>query len=601
MENTDITAKSKMFKYIGKNNTLYDILGKYYPELNGDYSTASFLNNINPEYVDERLYGQYNIYEIYNELIDKLIRVIRDFNNGQTTKISQEQYDELLKKFQEGDSEDYLDTFDTVEEYLEFIKYNLKDPSARKIREVAIVAALKYPSYTRAENLKYRGLPVQLHVNAIKRKINEKYKSEPHDENAKNRELEEFEVIRSILGNLENMEQYDQYLTRNKENKQKKVATIHEIIKELQRRCEELENKQDISDRCQEYRKAIVETRIKKSLSEKQKMQLKAEKANGRQADIMSVVLGDYKTYLIPDKDTFEWEFREFKEPQVILNTLADYAEDEVENQRVIAVSYGFLNYRTGFTKEGMKNGSSRATNGSSYELELIGVTRKGVDGDSTYFVFTSFDNARLMSETEISQNRDSVLMNYVITRKNEDSLLGRIVNRTLKTEEYENSENESFPIYDKLTGERMYLVKTTRRIPEELEEYYAKIFFSDIYLDAIQKAYSGYAGVVDNNYGNPRIIQEFPLQFGEKSPEYIRAIKYAKIFPTTYKDDPAFTLKKYIESDEIKQKQKRIVEMAIEKDKKITVAPEAPGENSSSTNNFNLDDSALNEDGPSL
>lgn len=570
MENTDRNVKLNMFKYVGKNNTLYDMLGKYYPELNGDYSTASFLNNINPEYVDERLYVQYNIYEIYEELIEKLLESIRAFNNGRQSKISETQKEELLEELKEEDSDEYLDSFDTVEEYLEFIKNNLKDTSIKKIREVAIVAALKYSSYTREERLKYRGLAIQLHVNAIKRKINEKYKNEPSDEEQKNQELEDFEIIRAILGNLENMEKYDQYLMKNMENKQKRMAPVLEIIKELQKKCEDIENSQDFIDRCEEYRKSIVETQIKRTLSEKQKMQLHGEKINGKKADVMTVVLGDYRNYYIPEKDTFEWEFREFREPQVILNTVANYSEDEVENQRVIAVSYGFLNYKTGFTKEDIKNGPSRATNGSSYELELIGVTRKGIDGESTYFMFTSFDNVRLMSQTEINSHKDSVLMNYSFIKKSEDSLFGRLLNKTSRLEQGEDLENPQIRMYDRLTGEPQYLVKTTRRIPENLEQFYAKVFFSDLYLSATQKAYSGYAGVVVDDVGEPRITHEFPLKIGEKSPEYISAIKYSKIFPTRHKSDPAFTLKKYIESDATKERQKRIVESTMEKDKKL-------------------------------
>lgn len=532
MGNTEVRRKSNMFKYVG-NHTLYDIIGEYYPELGGDYSTARLFNNVSPDVsIDDKL----SYHTIFNELSEKLLETVKRSNRGEQTKFSQEKLDSLYIELQKSDTdEEYLDYLDTLEEYIEYAIQNSNNPSLTEMREKIVNAAFEFADFLPEEENHYRDLAISLYLLAIGQQLKDKYKTFEERENPQNEEWQEFIDLRKYLGNSENRKLYDEFIENNKRNKEMKTSSLLATITNLQRQCKEIEEKQDLTDRCVTYRAYVVNKDMYDGLSLEEKVNLK----NGKTKDTVSTILGDFKAYPTPPKGTYVWEFKEI-EPEIILDTVADYSEGQVENQRVIAVSYGFLNYGTDISID-----TRKPTRGSSYELELIGVTRKGIEGESTYFTFTTFDNTTIKNKDEIKPNDNLVIENYYFNGRE-----GKLMNNT--------------------SGKEQVIVKSKERIPKDLEQYYAQIFFSDIYMQAVEKFYSRYSGTVIETDGTPHIVYEEPLKVAPiKTRDYLEAIRYASKYPTIYNGNRKITMESYCTSDYLKARQAAIVEDVLKNAKK--------------------------------
>lgn len=532
MESTEVKRKMNMFKYVG-NYTLYDILGEYYPELENDYSTAKLLNNISPDLAIDNKFFSY--YKIFDELAKKLLEKVQKQENEEDNTIPKEQLDILYENLKKNDTSDYLDSFDTVEEYIQYAIDNPRNRDLKPLRDIIIDASLKFSDISTEEKNNYRTSVIGLYILAIGQKLKEKYPTSEERENPKNEEWQEFIDLRKFLGNPDKRNIYDEFLKGNKKNKEIKTAPLINTINNLQEQCREIEEQQDLNDRCVAYRSYLVNNEIFEGLTEEEKEKLK----KGETKDTVSTILGDFRKYPTPNKGTYVWDFKEI-EPKVILDTVADYSEDQVENQRVIAVSYGYLNFGTDISID-----TRKPTQNSSYELELVGVTRKGIEGDSTYFTFTTFDNTTMKNKNEITDADDVLVQNY-----------------------YFNGKQGMY--YNKETGEELVLVKSNERIPKELEQYYAQIFFSDIYMQATNKFYSRYSGTVIDDEGKPHISYQKPLKVvGISSKDYLKAVKYATLYPAEYKGKTKITMEEFINSDYLKNKQAEIVEDVLKKDKK--------------------------------
>lgn len=93
------------------------------------------------------------------------------------------------------------------------------------------------------------------------------------------------------------------------------------------------------------------------------------------------------KQFFIPQnpltKDVLEniqWFVKEYKTPKVILNKKTNYSEDGKENEQVIAVSYGQFNFTTKFP------------NFSGAPIEMVVVSRLGQDENKKYFALVPLD-----------------------------------------------------------------------------------------------------------------------------------------------------------------------------------------------------------------
>lgn len=534
MENIDTKRKSNMFKYVG-NYTLYDIIGEYYPELEGNYSTAQLFNNVSPDLsIDNKFYSYHNIFQ---ELTQRLLETVKKANRGEKTKFSQEELVEFYEELKECDTDEWLDDYDTIEEYLEYAMKNSRNHLLKDMRKKIVNAAFKYSDFSEQEENNYRSSTISLYIWAIGQQLNEKYKTVEEREDPLNEEWQEFMDLRRYLGNSENRKLYDEFIKNNKrerENKtfakRKEIENCEQKINEIETEIRDIEEKQNLKDRCTAFRSYVVNQEIYRGLTVDEQNKLK----KGETRDTVSTILGDFRAYPTPSKGTYVCEFREI-EPQVILDTVADYSEGQVENQRVIAVSYGFLNYGTNISID-----TRKPTQGSYYELELIGVTRKGIEGDSTYFTFTTFDNTSIKEKSEVKPEDDLVIENYYF-----NGLQGKLV--------------------DNKSGSEQVIVKSKRRIPEDLEQYYAQVFFSDVYMDAVDKFYSRYSGTVVKRMGKPCIVYERPVKtISEEPKDYLKAVRYANRYPIYYNGNMRTTMDSYCNSGYLKAKQKKIVEKRL-------------------------------------
>ena len=112
----------------------------------------------------------------------------------------------------------------------------------------------------------------------------------------------------------------------------------------------------------------------------------------------------------------------------------------------------------------------------------------------------------------------------------------------------------------DKKTGKELVIVKTREKLPKDESKYYAKVFFSDLYLDSIVSGYNSYAGCVE--FQNERYaISDGQNTALEITP--IEALKYTEKFPIVCGNKLMY-LKDYINSDERNIIQKQLVEERI-------------------------------------
>lgn len=540
-----------MFKYVG-DYTLYDIIGEYYPELSEDYSTENLLSNINPDINISTHDESYNVKKIYTGLIDRLLSDIEKNRNGKASNISEVEIDELYDEFKNISSfssnnlskkisdiitdyrrinvdninEDELNKiqtelqkniknkvpeFDTLEEYLKYAKTMTQNDLLRK---KVWQSVFQYGDLSNDEREYYRDIAMQIYILAIDQKVKAKYSSEERTD-PRNEEYQEYNVL-SCLFNPKNRRIYDNFLESNKLNRKNKIRTFDNQISSLKEQQDALREKQDIADRCYATRNFFVYNKIYDELDENTRKKLES----GVIKDVLSAKLGDPQKYKTPKEGTYVCKFEE-KKPEIIFDEVAEYSDDQVANQRVIGVSYGFFNYGSIISKE-----TNSPTQISAYELELIGVTKKGVDKESTEYVFCKMSDSKVKAIDEVTPT-DVVCTN-----------LGK----------------------DKKTGKELVIVKTREKLPKDESKYYAKVFFSDLYLDSIVSGYNSYAGCVELQ--NERYaISDGQNTALEITP--IEALKYTEKFPIVCGNKLMY-LKDYINSDERNTIQKQLVEERI-------------------------------------
>ncbi len=476
MRNTSTKNSIYMFDYIGEGNTLYDLLGKYLPNLKGDFSTVNLINKLNETMHanggDTVADGFYE--EVFDAITDNLLNEIQANRQGKTSKFPRNKEQDLLEKLQESDNDTYYyDTFNSLEEYILDLKENPFKEQNKPLRDQIVKNGIQVLDPKQVEKIRHLLLKT-VYVPKAQEVLKNKYKT--YEERINNPEWERMENVASILSNQMYSRTYDSFLEQHKIRENRILMQQEMLLKQ-----------QELTDRCDGKRNFYVTTQLYDMMNLEEK-----QKAN--EDGIVNSILGNIKDQKIPRKGTYKWEFKKYKKPVVICDTEANYSNDGIENQRVIAISYGTINYSKPRTKQ------------SSEGLELVGVTRIGADKERTYFVVTGFDRAEL-KKSEDAEN-DKKLDLYV--------------------------DGKNAKIKEKDTN-REYVLVEKDRIPEELEDYYSKIFFSDVYLDAVEKYYHRYAGIVVQDENSiPKIKKDTALQTFLSDSEAIRyATKYAGICGT--------------------------------------------------------------------
>ena len=474
--------KRDMFEFVEEGNNMYDILGKHFPYLNNDFSTTNLINTL-PELASEtentqKKAGINKTYEIaFNQLANILLDTIRIKRDEESESEVIKYEEELFQKLQSAKPD--ANFFSSVDEYIEFAKRDLKNSRNKELRKVIIDEALsiKNPSELRTgamlaytDNVKEK---LQKQVTSLKSIVDESEVQDEGNEDLKKlqkaeQELEEFKIIYETLNNTFSEAQYYNFLNEYTEEANKKKAEFEKSMADMKKMMI-----------CKSRREKYVYEHLFRSMSFR-------ERAAAEEDGMLNVILGDPKSVRLPKKGTFTWKFISYESPEIILNTLTSYSGNTgnaLEDQRTIAVSYGRLEYATDY----------RADTGKptymSKNLELIGVTRVGVEKCKEYFIFTEFDDLKLEPSEKIKPDNSNILAKLNV--------------------DVEKSKPE-------------FLVQTDR-IPEKQKDFYANVFFSDVYLNVINNEYDGYAGTVIDNSGKPKIVSEYLKPYHN-----ITAVKYA-------------------------------------------------------------------------
>ena len=460
-----------MFDYIGEGNTFYDILGQYIPEVENDFSTTNLMIKlddipvINGRPVIDNFYN-----EIFNRIVNGLLNACESNKNGIKTTFPPSREEKLLGDLRQiDDTSDNDARFESLKEYLLYVKRNIDNPKMKPIKNEIIkqcIDILPQADIDKARYLILQAFYIPRAQEQLKREIR------TYAERNESTEWKRLQDAADVLSNETSLRIYDAFL---KEHSRKR----EEILKQQGI----LLKRQELIDRCEARRDYYITNELYATMSDEEK-----EKAN--EIGILNSILGNTVGHRPLQQGSYKWEFKKYKKPVIIFDGEAEYSENGVENQRVIAISYGSIDYK--------KRGDVDNHDG----LELIGVTRIGTDQEKTYFVVTAFDKAKLVKDFEFDPDKDEKVDFYVDGR-----------NSRIRDKDYQD----------------YVLVKKDRITPEQ-REFFSKIFFSDLYLGLVEEFYNRYAGVViPDGKGTPKITKDRLLPFFASDSE---AVRYASNYP---------------------------------------------------------------------
>lgn len=432
-----------MYDFIGEGKSIYDILGRYLPMMENDFSTANLVNKLPKMPCESSLYQE--AYEsIFAEIANALYASTQSFDGMESNiirrKLSVEEEQKMFEEFKSIDSRSgsprHLNSF---EAYINYAKSNIREPETEELREYIVkkvteILSDEYIATLRANKFRSVYLP-----NA------KKFLSNPENPTEITPEKEELQFISQLLSRRDKVWEYDQF------------------INGYLRTVEEFKHNEAISRSTEAKRARFVKDAIREAFTPEEIMR-------DEQGGLTSAVFGNNPMMKVED-GSFSWEVKKYKAPEVLCDVVTSYSKNGEENQRVVAISYGKFAYGTMFREDSTPTMSSDLT-------EVVGVTRLGKDGVHTYFVLMPFDNFDLKHIDEIKEGEKPKKI-------------------------YLNGKPS--PLWDSKTNRRIHLVQRDK-IPEDLAEFFANIAFSDEFLSAAIDYNYSYAGTVSAKSGVPKI-----------------------------------------------------------------------------------------------
>lgn len=527
--------------YIGEGNTIYDFIDKYI-EI-GDYSLENIMNHIR-EQADatgvnlpndtaismRRIYVE-NFENLTNELNEATFTKPGTTSKNGVQGMTREEKEKLLEELRNAAPD--VPQFDSISKYISYAKANLfndayysnkyrpgkdVDTGLDAINKILVKHSAEHASPTTKARAKHKIIN-GIYCKYIKHYINSTtpYKlnrggSEKPDP-LQDPEWWEASAIDQATGSFSDFLQYEKYLEKHLE------------------KVKEFERKQAIKTRCEIKRSRYVNSEVSKTLSSEQKARLNFES--------MEDVLYEKPDRKPAKKGTFKWQVDEYETPQLLFDAKAEYSENGIENQRVIAVSYGKLKYGTLFNPKGDATMTSEL-------MEIVGVTRVGKDGAQNYFVAVPLSNADFKKTSEIS---------------NEEQVVPFKVN------------GEKRLLFDMKTFDEYNLVRKDK-IPESEIPFFAKVAFSDKNLtDAIERNYR-FAGTVSKENGRLGLDTSYTRNAYD-----LEALHYALDNEGKINSHRCDNLRKYLQSTRLLTKQIKIIE-EIDTQKGKSKIPDDQGEN---------------------
>lgn len=398
MENSQRNVMSA-YDFLEEGKSLYDIIEKYIPLLNGDFSTENLITTLRDAGGEGSQARKWYNTE-FNGISNKLLSAVQSsdrLDSAVQRKLSPEEEEKLLQRFNSIDVKSLRTrNLKTVDEYITCAKANIDDPEYQELRDIIVEQVF---AILKSDNL-YSFRAALLKIVYAQQAINLAHENNNEDD---------VKILRFFQQHLDKDEllEYDTVLTGYR-------ADIAEYRKS---RASYYSNTAKRAD--------FVKGKLKEGLFPEQIGDFK-------EFGLEYAMLGDYKEEKLHQGD-YVWKISRFDKPIVVLDEKTNYSQGGQENQRVIAVSYGKFEYGTMF------NGETPTITGNI--AELVGITRIGTRRDDVhnYFVLVPFDTFAI---------RDNDILKRGERRK---SL--REFGLSLDEEE----------IRDFQTKKRMYLVETSR------------------------------------------------------------------------------------------------------------------------------------------
>lgn len=527
------------------NRSFYTILGKYIPEVKHDFSTANLINTIPmlKKYIGKSNNSQdenqdnkdgestpgteyatdiYPYIDRYKTEVAALIKVLYSkvegtelFESTEAEQLSEEDTNRILEELKDATKDDSAcKDFKTIEEFLEYATKTMNDPKTKSLRDSIVKNAIQYDDSEHIYSTRLFLLKT-IYVPQAK----EKFRGASYvDKNeGKVPDWKEIDYIRRVISRPEGLREYDEYYqfanTRIRAAVQKAIA------------------KERMAVICEQKRFVQANDNIAESLPVG-----KYETAKSVPA---ATLLFD-KLKRSPEKTENSWSLESFSKPEVICDMFANYSENGVENQRVIAIRYGKFKYQ--------KPSDSNLFNLDEVSdmPELVGISRIGKDGTKNYFVLMP-PLSRLVFRKKDDPTIEPDEQPYGFTIREKFEVPG---SRGKTTYAYHES---SADIVD--TDGVRYNTFLSKGIPENLKDFYAKVYFSDEYLKQAISHNARYVGTVADTDDGPRIR---PSDIGKTD---LAAAHYAVKYPGFVDGRKVKSLEKYCSSGELDIRQYTMIQ----------------------------------------
>ncbi len=480
-----------MYDFIddGVNKSIYAILNEYHPFLKRDFSLANLVNHMpDVEYTSS---GK-NIYiRDYQGIVSSFSKLLLEktstgklFEDKEedTSKEELNRIFEELKASCEGNSD--CKFFSTIREYIEYAQKTIEDPETKPLRDAIVKNAAEFLSPEDAYKHRERLIGMIYFAQAENRV---KAMSPMRREAGQFPEWDRMTAIKKILTKKNGLREYDEY--------------YEEASREIKKAALEAMGKARVATACKIKRasfaiRALEPTKARYPKSNNEKMQSLFERLKR-----------------MPKKEENSWSYTPLEKPELLCDLQAEYSENGIENQRVVAFRYGRFKYGRTQNEEGGFN-----IDNTDVMPELVGISRIGKDGTKTYFVLMPpIDRIKYRPASDKTVDPGDRLLKFTVTQDVEvptSSGKKRVQRKTVPTD-----------VVDAKTGKKVNIYRN-KEIPEELEEFFAKVYFSDEYLSSAIENNARYLGSVEQGEDGPVIITS------DEGKLDLAAAHYAAYFP---------------------------------------------------------------------
>ena len=470
----------------GVNKSIYTIFNQYHPFLKRDFSLASLVNHI-PD-IEFTNSGEIFIRD-YQGIVDSFAKLLLEKTSTKTgnpdTRLSGDELNRIFDELKAA-SEKNTDCkfFSTIREYIEYAQKNIAAPETKELRDAIVKNSVEFLSPEQIYKDRERLMSL-IYLSQAENRVKALYPK--RREPGEIPEWDRLQAIKKILTRSNGLMEYEEF--------------YDEASKEIRKAALAAMEKARVATTCRIKRatfaiREIDPSKVKYPRSNNQKMQDLFEKIKR-----------------MPKKEDNSWSFDPLEQPELLCDLQANYSENGIENQRVVAFRYGRFKYGKTQNEQGGFN-----IDNTEIMPELVGISRIGKDGTKTYFVLMPpIDRIKYRPVNDKTVDPGDRLLQFTVTQDVEvptPSGGTKIQKQAMATN-----------VVDAKTGKKVNIFRN-KEIPEELEEYFAKVYFSDEYLSSAIENNARYLGSVEQGENGPVII---PTDEGKLD---LAAAHYAAHFP---------------------------------------------------------------------